>query len=181
MLTEPRAAELLGALSSLIRTGRVVSQRSHGTSASGTQFGVLKLVSEQAIRLGDIATALMVAPSVASRAVSALETDGLVQRHPDPADARACLIGLTDLGRQRLRERHSFSLTQLREVLADWDDDEAALAVALFRRLEGGVGEFVSRLAGQPVVGRPDDPGGTDAALTPTSTAGLPQMEHQPA
>ncbi len=53
--------------------------------------------------MGDLADRLLVAPSVASRVVATLEQDGLVERHPDPADARACLLGLTDLGRDRLR------------------------------------------------------------------------------
>ena len=78
----------------------------------------------------------MVAPSVASRAVAALEADGLVERHADPDDARACLIGITDLGRDRLAEHRRYTLQRVVAALPDWDDDEAALATQVLSRLD---------------------------------------------
>lgn len=128
MLSEPQAAELLSSLSTLLRTSRAISMKSHGASVTGTQIAALKVLSAGEVRMGDLAEKLMVAPSVASRVVATLEQEGLVQRHPDPADARACLLELSDLGRERLRERQRFSLALMRDVLADWTDDEAATA-----------------------------------------------------
>jgi DNA-binding MarR family transcriptional regulator len=101
-LSEPRATQLLTALDSVVRTVRFVAAKDHGQTMTGTLSGILKAVSATDLRLGDLAAHLMVAPSVASRAVAALEADGLVERHADPEDARACLIGITALGRERL-------------------------------------------------------------------------------
>lgn len=135
-LSERRAAALVGALDSVIRTMRYVAAKDHGQTMTGTLAGILKAVSIADLRPGDLATAVMVAPSVASRAVAALEADGLVQRRPDPEDARACRIGITDLGRERLAEHKRYLLQRVVAALPDWDDDEAALAVQVLSRLD---------------------------------------------
>lgn len=135
-LSERRAAALVGALHSVIRTTRYVAAKDHGHTMTGTLAGILKAVETDDLRLGDLAGQLMVAPSVASRAVAALEADGLVQRRPDPEDARACRIGITDLGRARLGEHKRYLLQRVVAALPDWDDDEAALAVQVLSRLE---------------------------------------------
>ncbi len=163
MLSEVRAAELLGSLSTLVRTTRAVAAKMHGSSITGTQVGALKVLAAGELRMGDLADRLLVAPSVASRVVATLEGDGLVQRHPDPADARACLLGLTDLGRARLAERQQYSLQLLREVLADWTDEEAAAATASMARLDARIPVFTERMLSESPVRpapteRPDRP-----------------------
>lgn len=135
-ISEPRAVQLLTALDSVVRTVRFVAAKDHGQTMTGTLAGILKAVSTVDLRLGDLAAHLMVAPSVASRAVAALEADGLVERHADPQDARACLIGLTDLGRARLADHHRYTLQRVVAALPDWDDDEAALATQVLSRLD---------------------------------------------
>lgn len=135
-ISEPRAAQLLTALDSVVRTVRFVAAKDHGQTMTGTLSGILKAVSTTDLRLGDLAAHLMVAPSVASRAVAALEADGLVERHADPDDARACLIGITDLGRERLAEHRRYTLRRVVAALPDWDDEEAALATQVLSRLD---------------------------------------------
>lgn len=135
-LSERRAAALVGALHSVIRTMRYVAAKDHGHTMTGTLAGILKAVETTDQRPGDLAAQLMVAPSVVSRAVAALEADDLVQRRPDPEDARACRIGITDLGRERLAEHKRYLLQRVVAALPDWDDDEAALAVQVLSRLE---------------------------------------------
>lgn len=63
------------------------------------QLGPLRL-SELAHREG------VTAPTM-SRVLSALDEAGLVQRAPDPGDARGVLITVSDAGRLRLREVRS--------------------------------------------------------------------------
>src|SRR3954463_11408520 len=93
---ERPAAELLSALSQLMRTSRSVAQRqTQNLVPSGTPLGVLKALSDGDARPGDLATRLCVAPSVVSRAVVPLEASGLVERRHDPADARAWRLRLT--------------------------------------------------------------------------------------
>ena len=135
-LSEPRATQLLAALDSVVRTVRFVAAKDHGQTMTGTLAGILKAVSVTDVRPTDLAAHLMVAPSVASRAVAALEADGLVERHADPEDARACLIGITDLGRARLADHRRFTLQRVVAALPDWDDDEAALATQVLSRLD---------------------------------------------
>lgn len=138
-LSERRAAQLVAALDSVVRTVRFVAAKDHGQAMTGTLAGILKAVSLVDQRPGDLAAQLMVAPSVASRAVAALEADGLVQRHPDPDDARACRIGITDLGRQRLADHKRYLLQRVVAALPDWDDEEAALATQVLSRLDLGL------------------------------------------
>ena len=135
-ITEPRAARLLAALDSVVRTTRFVAAKDHGQTMTGTLAGILEAVSTADLRLGDLAAHLMVVPSVASRAVAALEADGLVERHADPEDARACLIGITGLGRGRLVDHRRYTLQRVVAALPDWDDDEAALATQVLCRLD---------------------------------------------
>ncbi|MEV0535312.1 MarR family transcriptional regulator [Kitasatospora sp. NPDC050463] len=52
-----------------------------------------------AMRLGDLAERLHIAPRSATTVVDALEEAGLVERTPDPADRRAVRIVLTSAGR----------------------------------------------------------------------------------
>ena len=135
-LSERRAAGLVAALDSVVRTIRFVAAKDHGQAMTGTLAGILKAVSATDLRPGDLAAQLMVAPSVVSRAVAALEADGLVVRHPDPEDARACRIGITDLGRERLAEHKRYLLQRVVAALPDWDDQEAALAIQVLSRLD---------------------------------------------
>ena len=135
-LSEHRAAQLVATLSSVIRTVRYVAAKDHGQAMTGTLASILKAVSVTELRPGDLAAQLMVAPSVVSRAVAALEADGLVQRSTDPEDARACRIGITDLGRERLAEHRRYLLERVVAALPDWDDSDAALAVQVLSRLD---------------------------------------------
>ena len=135
-VSEPQATELLASLTKLIRTVRCVVQKDHANNMTGTLTGVLRFVADQDVRPGDLASQLMVASSVASRAVAALEADGLVERRPDPADARACRIAITDRGRACLLEREQYGLRRLIDALPDWNDAEVSGAATVLSRLE---------------------------------------------
>jgi DNA-binding MarR family transcriptional regulator len=78
---------------------------------------------------------------VVSRQLTALEADGLVNRRPDPADARVSLVQLSDLGRQRLHALYAGYTRQLRSALADWGDDEMAAAADALRQVAQAVTE----------------------------------------
>ncbi|MFN7594129.1 MAG: MarR family winged helix-turn-helix transcriptional regulator [bacterium] len=66
------------------------------------QAQVLALLVERAdgLRAKDIAAHLAVSPPTIADTLAALERKGLVARGPDPADARAMRVNLTEEGRQ---------------------------------------------------------------------------------
>lgn len=66
------------------------------TPAQARALGVL--VRHGTVRLGALSEHLRIAPRSATEVVDALETRGLVERHPDPADRRATLVALAPRG-----------------------------------------------------------------------------------
>lgn len=50
------------------------------------------------MRLSELSEHLRIAPRSVTEVVDALESRGLAERRPDPADRRATLAGLTDRG-----------------------------------------------------------------------------------
>lgn len=59
------------------------------------------------LRLSELAHREGVTAPTMSRVLSALDEAGLVQRAPDPGDARGVLISMSEVGRVRLREVRS--------------------------------------------------------------------------
>ena len=139
-IRQETAAELFSSLSALLRTTRAIGQRSRDLGASGTALGVLKALRHGDSRPGDLASALHVVPSVISRATAPLEAQGLVERKDDPQDARASLLGLTELGRSRLAELQQVYVEQLCQTLDGWTDEDAERAALLLARLEQALG-----------------------------------------
>ena len=98
-----------------------------------TQLAALSTVERSGpLRLGDLAAAEGIAPSTLTRMVTVLEEAGFVTRRPDPSDARASTIAITELGRQtmdRLRDEGAALLAQ--SLLALTPAQRTALATAL--------------------------------------------------
>jgi len=92
-------------------------------------LGVLE--ARGSIRLGQVATALLVDPSVVSRQLAALARHGLVARGTDPDDGRAELISLTDLGRTRLLAARTTMCEALALRLDRWDVEDILRASAV--------------------------------------------------
>lgn len=141
-----QAADLLGALVSLVRAGRIIASRDARHSVSTTPMMLLRLLRGAEPRLGDLADQLRVQPSVASRAVAALESSGYVVRVRDLDDARACRVRITEAGSSHLAEREDHALRELARFLGDWSPADADLALEILGRLEGGVTQWASAL-----------------------------------
>lgn len=177
MTIEPeQAGSLLESLVSLSRTTRIIAHRDAERSVSGTRMALLQVLRNVDPRLGDLATQLRVKPSVASRAAQALEAEGLVARIADPADARACRIHLTDAGRIHLRERQARALRLVSQTFDDFSPEEAEQSIALLRRLESAVVEWVGHL--DQAAARGIDPLDSDALLTAEPVAEQPATAH---
>ena len=136
------AAELLGALSSLLRAGRAAAHRhANEMGAAGTSLGVLRALEHGDARPSDLAGLLQVGASGVSRAIVPLEREGLIERKPDPKDARACLLSLTDLGRERLSAVQDAYVDRVRARLTDWTDEQAIAAAGIIAALGRSLGD----------------------------------------
>ena len=104
---QPDAVEEL--VKQIYRLGMVQRQIGRQALAElGSQgfVALARVVIDGPLRISDLARALSVDLSVASRQVAALCSAGYVRREPDPDDGRAHRISATDEGRRVLEVSH---------------------------------------------------------------------------
>jgi len=70
-----------------------------------------------------------------TRMLAALESEGLIERIPDPSDRRAKLLKLTPAGTEALHDIMTVSGTLRDEVLCDLSEDELRAVNDVTRRL----------------------------------------------
>ncbi len=103
-----------------------------GMRSVGALLTLRRLEEEGPLRISDLAAAELVAQPTMTGIVGRLEQDGLARRSPDPADARAVLVALTDAGRAELATVRGSRAEVLQSRLDRLDDDAlAALAAAI--------------------------------------------------
>ncbi|WP_432095302.1 MarR family winged helix-turn-helix transcriptional regulator [Streptomyces sp. bgisy100] len=103
---------------------------------TGAQARVLSLLSHEPMPMRRIAQKLKCEPSNITGIVDRLESRGLVERRPDPADRRVKLAAPTEEGRAtatRLRDALGFA----REPLAGLSTEERTTLRDLLRRMLG--------------------------------------------
>lgn len=88
-----------------------------------------------ATQVGDVAHALRVDTSVASRQVSQLVDEGLVARTVDSDDRRARSLRLTPAGLERADVIEAALLRSTVGLFADWSPQDVTAAVDTIRRL----------------------------------------------
>ncbi len=129
----PLASELRVVLGHLIRRLRT----EHRFSLSqGSVLGRLDRGGPQST--SKLAAAERVRPQSMSQTVAELESQGLVERHADPADGRSALIELTEAGLTELREDRGRREGWLAQALESFSDEEREVldrAVRLLARL----------------------------------------------
>lgn len=86
------------------------------------------------VRLGDLAEAIGVDTSTASRQVARLIDDGYVDRAPDPEDGRASVLRLSPSGREIRQRLAKVRREWFEERLADFSADERDQFADLFQR-----------------------------------------------
>jgi DNA-binding MarR family transcriptional regulator len=130
----PLASELRVVLGHLIRRLRT----EHRFSLSqGSVLGRLDREGPQGT--SKLASAERVRPQSMGQTIAELETQGLIERHPDPADGRRSLLELTDAGRAELREdrgrREGWLAEAIEESFSDEERETLDEAVRLLARL----------------------------------------------
>ena len=88
--------------------------------------------------IGEVAAAVGVDPSTASRLVEQRVGEGLLERHRSPEDGRRTTLHLTDGGRALLAELKDSRHDLLAEITGGWDVvDLEALEILMSRLAEG--------------------------------------------
>ncbi|MFB7223475.1 MarR family winged helix-turn-helix transcriptional regulator [Streptomyces sp. NPDC056227] len=135
--TDPLTLEVVELIGTVVaRYYEEYDQAAAAHSLTGAQARVLGLLSLEPMPMRRIAQKLKCEPSNVTGIVDRLETRGLVERRPDPADRRVKLAAPTEKGidtARQLRESLSFA----REPLAKLTDTDRAVLRDLLRRMLG--------------------------------------------
>ncbi|WP_374229792.1 MarR family winged helix-turn-helix transcriptional regulator [Rhodococcus sp. F64268] len=91
--------------------------------------------ADEPVRLGVVAKSLRIVPRSVTEVVDRLESRGLTERLPDPADRRAVCVQLTDDGRRMLTELDTARDADAAEVFARLDAAERAELARLLLKL----------------------------------------------
>ncbi|MFJ8583809.1 MarR family winged helix-turn-helix transcriptional regulator [Streptomyces sp. NPDC093595] len=133
--TDPLTLEVVELIGTIVaRYHEEYEQAAAEHSLTGAQARVLGLLTLAPLPMRRIATSLRCEPSNVTGIVDRLESRGLVERRPDPADRRVKLAAATDEGRataRRLRDALHFA----REPLAALSEDERTSLRDLLRRM----------------------------------------------
>lgn len=88
-----------------------------------------------AVRMSDLINTLDIEKSTLTRQIDAAARLGLVERIPDPDDARAKLVALTSEARTKLTEIRHQQIEDWRARLSTWDTEDITTLTALLHRL----------------------------------------------
>lgn len=100
---------------------------------------IFQLVWRGPLRPSALATSLGVSAAATSRLIETLANAGLVTRTPDPDDARATLIALTEQGVVAATALHDEGDRLSQRLLAGWTDDERSTFTRLLHRYADAV------------------------------------------
>ena len=112
----------------------------------GQQDALEVVVSLDGARMSDVAQALRVDPSTATRSIARLEALGLVERRPDLADGRSVVAVATAAGHSLLDELHERGRDSLDRLYGRFDDRELRTLADLLERLVAGVDELADEM-----------------------------------
>ena len=123
---------------SLRRLEKIHPQLDYGTFL----FLIIICDAQDGIRGSELAEALGVHKSTASRAIASLERMHLVSRVPDPDDGRAHLLVAEPAAARALAEYRASSRARLGEILADWSYAEIEAFSGSMARLNNSAEEL---------------------------------------
>jgi DNA-binding MarR family transcriptional regulator len=115
-------------------TRRASTEQAHRALDRAAYVILRHLDASGPVNVGQLADALRVDASTATRQVATMERDGLLRRERDPSDGRGSVVSVTQLGTQRMRAVRRARADLYERILTDWsDDDRSALATLLHR------------------------------------------------
>jgi DNA-binding MarR family transcriptional regulator len=111
------------------------------------------IVTAGEVRMGDVAAALRIEPSTATRTVARLEEAGLVERRRSGADARAVVVAPTGDGRAVHAATVATATAAMDELLSRFSTDEQRQLAELLGRLVDAIDEITAVLPPASVSG----------------------------
>jgi len=102
--------------------------------AATAAYGLLYPLAERPQRAGALAEAVHADPSTVSRQVAQLVERGLVERQPDPADGRACVLVPTAAGHETMDALRRRRDEHLATVVRRWPAEDVQQLVSLLGR-----------------------------------------------
>jgi DNA-binding MarR family transcriptional regulator len=97
------------------------------------------LLHEGPMRLRDLAEAKGSDASTVSRQAAQLVRAGLLRRDPDPMDRRACLVTLTEGGRDFCQRLMAARRQAIADALREWNPDRVRAFTEMFREFNRAV------------------------------------------
>ena len=97
-------------------------------------------------RMSDLAEALRIDPSTATRAVQRLVTAGLAVRTPNEDDGRVVMVEITDAGRSRHADVNARRGLLMTHMLSAFTPEERPVLADMLDRFVAAVDEFVQNL-----------------------------------
>ena len=140
---EELAGRLFLSVARLIRRMRIGDPTELGP---GSISALATIVAEGPLRLGDLAAVEGVRAPTMSRIVDLLVADGHVERVPDPADGRACLVRSTDGGKNVIIGTRTARSHRLIERMAALDPEQLDALYAALPALEALVADDPVRI-----------------------------------
>jgi DNA-binding MarR family transcriptional regulator len=124
----------------LLSIGRLMRQRTQGETSDTGSFWLLKtLATSGPQRVTDLAACGGLDVSTVSRHVAQLDSAGLIERAPDPADGRAQRVKLSAAGTERFDAALSARRALLERCLESWDPRELEQLERLLTRFAADV------------------------------------------
>jgi DNA-binding MarR family transcriptional regulator len=122
-----------------------IESRLATTGLSLPKLAALNHLAEagEALPLGQLAERLACVKSNVTQLVDRLETDGLVERTPDPGDRRSCLAVITEAGRKVRAQGVAIQLDAERQVFGALSSDDWSKLGELLQKLGGRVDDPV--------------------------------------
>ncbi|MBM6616894.1 MarR family winged helix-turn-helix transcriptional regulator [Bacillus suaedaesalsae] len=102
----------------------IISVASNGTLDRAAYLLLHQLQAQGAIGVKALASSLRLDVSTVSRQASSLDQKGYVIKVSDNFDRRAYSYQITDLGKQELNKYKDKRIEKIKELLADWEENE---------------------------------------------------------
>ncbi len=147
-MTDDQAVELLGSLQRIIRVFLISERRfpvaGRNARYSPHDFHTLNFLADHgAARAGEIGRYLEIAPTTMTGVLDRMESNDLIRRVPDPQDARATRLELTETGQTIHTAIANQNILNTTAMLSALSADERAQYLAMTARIAARIEQLV--------------------------------------